>query len=101
MSVCHLHNEGGNENTKMNKNISQTYFEYIFIGGATVCVVRNISDHAIFLHSNCPHRYHHLFPSQNSRVQDVCVLPRRKSLIYIMFDNPTALLTSGSLGHSF
>lgn len=73
----------------MNKyeNISQTYLEYVFIGGTTVCVVRDIGDYSIFLHSNCPHRHHHLFPGQDSCVQHVCVLQTGKSAIYIMFDN--------------
>lgn len=77
------------------------YLEYIFIRGTTVCVVRNIGDYSIFLHSNCPHWHHYLFPGQNSCVQHVCVLQRGKSSISIMFDNTTALLTSGSLGQRF
>lgn len=66
----------------------QSYLEYIFISGATVCVVRHISDYSIFFHSYCPHRHHHLLSSQNSCVQDVRVLQRGKSahidLFYIL-----------------
>lgn len=84
----------------MNKyeSMTQTYLENILIGGATVCVVRNVSDDSVLLHSDCPHRHHHLFSSQNSCIQDVGVLQRRKSLIHMMFDNTLALLTSGSSG---
>lgn len=79
----------------MNKweSISQTYLEYILVGGATVCVVRNIGDYPIFLHSNCPHRHRHLFPSQDGCVQHVCVLQGGKSSIFIPFDKTAALLT--------
>lgn len=55
---------------------SKFYLEYIFISGATVCVVRHIRDHSIFFHSYCPHRHHHLLSSQNGCIQDLCVLQR-------------------------
>lgn len=88
------------EYESMNKyeSMTHTYLENVFIGGAAVCVVGNISDDPVLLHSDCPHRHHHLFSSQNSCIQDVGVLQRRKSLIHMMFDNTLALLTSASSG---
>lgn len=58
---------------------TKSYLENIFISGATVCVVRHISYDSVFFHSYCPHRHYHLLSSQDSRIQDLCVLKRGKS----------------------
>lgn len=55
------------------------YLEYIFISGATVCIVRHIGDYSIFFNSYCPNRHRHLLSGHSCCVYDIRVLQRGKS----------------------